>query len=150
MTLAWLLDTSIISAPIAKVPDRRVIERLETEGAACAIAAPVWHELAYGCRRLPAGRRRDVIERYLQDVVLRSFPVLPYDERAADWHGKERARLEKAGRPVPFVDGQIAAIAATNDLAVVTANLKDFKFFRGLSVLNWASPPSKRSVRGTS
>ena len=62
----------------------------------------------------------------------------PYDEAAAAWHGKERARLESLGHPTPFVDGQIAAIAHVNGLVVVTTNDKDFVDFKGLTVQNWS------------
>src|SRR5439155_14500449 len=58
----------------------------------------------------------------MKDVVRAAFPVLPYDETAATWHGHERARLEALGRPVPYVDGQIAAIAHASKLVVVTIN----------------------------
>lgn len=138
MTLAYVLDTSIVSSPISKVPSPDVIKRLESHGHECAIAAPVWHELTYGCQRLARGKRRDALETYLQDVVLTSFPVLPYDEAAAHWHGHERARLEGLGRPAPYVDGQIAAIAHANDLILVTINVKDFARFKDLKVVNWA------------
>jgi len=76
-------------------------------------------------------------------VVHGSFPILPYDEAAATWHGKERARLEALGRPAPFVDGQIAAIAHVHGLVLVTANDRDFGRFKGVTVENW----SKRQVR---
>jgi len=145
MTLRYLLDTSIVSSPIAKSPDARIVERLEAHGAGCAIAAPVWHELTYGCRRLPQGRRRVALDAYLGDVVRASFPILPYDDAAAAWHAHERARLEGLGRPIPYVDGQIAAIAQTRGLVLVTANTKDFLCFRDLHVENWASP-SRRSL----
>jgi tRNA(fMet)-specific endonuclease VapC len=36
-----------------------------------------------------------------------------------------------------FVDGQIASIAFTNDLALVTNNVDDFKDFNGLIIDNW-------------
>jgi tRNA(fMet)-specific endonuclease VapC len=72
-----------------------------------------------------------------------SFPILPYDEAAATWHGEERARLEALGRPAPFVDGQIAAIAHVHGLVLVTTNDKDFARFKGLPVENW----SKRHAR---
>jgi predicted nucleic acid-binding protein len=39
----------------------------------------------------------------------------------------------------PFVDGQIAGIAATCGLPVVTANPTDFAWFKGLTTLNWSS-----------
>ena len=138
MKLAYLLDTSIVSAPISKTPDPAILERLDVHGPECAVAAPVWHELTYGCRRLPKGKRRTALEAYLRDVVHGSFPVLPYDEAAAAWHGEERARLEALGRPAPFVDGQIAAIAQVNGLVLATTNDKDFARFKGLTVENWS------------
>jgi tRNA(fMet)-specific endonuclease VapC len=99
---------------------------------------PVWHELTCGCRRLPKGKRRTTLEAYLRDVVQGSFPILPYDEAAAAWHGEERARLEALGRPAPFVDGQIAAIAHVNGLVLATTSDKDFARFKGLTVENWS------------
>ena len=137
--MRYLLDTSIVSAPMSKVPDSSVVKRLDEHGHECAIAAPVWHELTYGCRRLPRGRRRTALESYLNDVVRASFPILPYDDAAATWHGHERARLEALGRTAPFVDGQIAAIARTGTLVVVTVNTKDFSHFSDLKVENWSS-----------
>ena len=84
------------------------------------------------------GRRRTALETYLNDVVRASFPILPYDDAAATWHGHERARLEKLGRPAPYVDGQIAAIAHTSTLVVVTSNTKEFSRFTDLKVENWS------------
>lgn len=138
MTPRYLLDTSIVSSPISKRPDAEIVRRLDAHGHECAIAAPVWHELTYGCRRLPRGRRRAALETYLHDVVRASFPILPYDEAAATWHGRERARLESLGRPVPFVDGQIAAIAHAGKLVLVTVNTSDFSRFSDLTVENWS------------
>ena len=139
MTLRFLLDTSVVSAPVSKAPSPHVIKRLEDHGHESAIAAPVWHELTYGCRRLPRGKRRDAIDAYLHDVVKASFPILAYDEAAATWHGHERARLEGLGRSAPFTDGQIASIAHVNGLTLVTVNLKDFARFKDLSVTTWTT-----------
>lgn len=136
----YLLDTSIVSVPLWEKPDAGLMKTLETRWSECAIASPVWQELTYGCRRLPRGRRRSRIESYLRDVLQPSFPILPYDEAAAAWHGKERARLESMGRTAPFVDGQIAAIAYVNGLVLVTANPRDFKNFEGLSLEDWLKP----------
>ena len=135
--MKFLLDTSVVSAPALREPNTKVVRKLQQQGASCAIAAPVWHELVFGAGRLPAGKRRAALEEYLHTVVRRSFPILPYDESAADWHGRERARLEEQGRPTPFVDGQIAAIAFTRSLTLVTANAKDFRLFDGLEIVDW-------------
>jgi len=121
------------------MPDPAIVKRLDAHGPECAIAAPVWHELTYGCRRLPKGKRRTAIEAYLRDVVRRSFPNLPYDEAAATWHGEERARLEALGKPPPFVDGQIAAVAHVHGLVLVTTNVSHFGRFTGLQVENWST-----------
>ena len=149
MTLGYLLDTSIVSVPVSKRPDPAILERLSERGPECAIAAPVWHELTYGCRRLPKGKRRAALEAYLRDVVQGSFPILPYDEAAATWHGEERARLEALGRPAPFVDGQIAAIAHVNGLVLATTNDKDFGRFKGLTVENWSKRHARQKTEPT-
>ena len=138
MTLRYLLDTSIVSAPMTKTPRPEIVKQLEVHGHESAIAAPVWHELTYGCRRLPRGKRRDALENYLYHVVQASFPILAYDEAAATWHGHERARLDRLGKPAPFADGQIAAIAHANGLALITLNVKDFARFKDLDVRDWS------------
>lgn len=114
------------------------MRKLGEHGEESAIAAPVLHELRFGCARLPPSRRRVTLERYLEDVVLASFPVLEYGREAAEWHALERARLVAVGRPPPFTDGQIAAIAYVNDLIVATSNATDFNDFQGLRVESWA------------
>jgi len=132
-----LLDTSTVSAAMWKTPDPGVLSQLRDHGGQCAICAPVWHELHFGVRRLPRGKRRTSLEAFLEEVVRATLPILPYDERAAEWHGVERARLERTGRTAPFVDGQIAAIAVVSGIPLITANPADFKWFRGLTVQNW-------------
>ena len=63
--------------------------------------------------------------------------ILPCDERAAEWHAKERARLSLTGCTPAFVDGQIASIAKVNGLILVTRNAADFKKFSKLELENW-------------
>lgn len=123
---------------MSRTPDPHIVKHLEAHGHESAIAASVGHELTYGCRRLSRGKRRTPLEGYLREVVRASFPIGPYDEAAATWHGYERARLERVGRPAPFTDGQIAAIAHANGLVLVTINVRDFTRFRDLDVTNWS------------
>lgn len=141
MTIRFLLDTNIVSSPISKTPSPEIVKRLNDRSHECAIAAPVWHELTYGCRRLPRGTHRTALEDYLRDVVRVSFPIVPYDEAAAHWHGIERARLENLGRSASYADGQIAAIARVNDLVLVTVNGKDFERFKALEIEDWSKSP---------
>lgn len=144
MSRRFLLDTSTISEPVKKAPDEAMLAKIEAHAHESAIAAPVWHELRYGCRLLPPGKRRSALEEYLREVVHAAFPILPYDGTAAAWHAEERARLDAKGTPAPFVDGQIAAIAKSNDLILVTVNVRDFQRFEGLQIENWASGKKSR------
>lgn len=136
--MKYLLDTSVVSEPVKPRPNMRVLARLREHGDECVIAASVWHELRYGVLRLPPSKRREALERYLDEVVRAAYPILPYDEAAADWHARERARLERVGNPPPWVDGEIAATAAVAGALFVTANPRDFRRFRGVRVRDWA------------
>lgn len=135
--LRYLLDTNVVSQPMMKTPSMSVMRKLASVADECAISAPVWHELQYGCKRMPAGKRRNALQDYIADVVS-TFQILPYDDLAAKLHAIERVRLEELGTTVPFVDGQIAAIAQINELVLVTANVRDFEPFKALTVENWA------------
>jgi tRNA(fMet)-specific endonuclease VapC len=138
VSLRFLLDTNILSEPAKPRPNPGVMERLRRHRDEVATAAPVWHELLYGCERLPASARRQTLERYLEEVLAPSLAVLPYDAAAAAWHAAERARLEALGRTHPFVDGQIAAVARTRGLVLITRNRADYAEFPGLVVEDWA------------
>ncbi len=144
MKRRYLLDTNVLSEPIRPEPNSEVVRRLRENEAVIALAAPVWHEFVHGAELLERSKKRRMIEHYLATVVRSSFPILSYDELAADWHARERARLTKAGWTPTFVDGQIAAIAKTNDLVLVTANRKDFERFSGLAMEDWSSTPTSQ------
>ena len=137
MGLKYALDTNVVSAPFRLEPPAGLMGLLLEHAGSIGLPTPVWHELIFGVSIMPRGRRRDALERYFKEVVVPSYPQLVYDRAAAEWHGKERARLSKAGRTPPFLDGQIAAIAATNDLVLVTNNRKDFEGFAGLEFEDW-------------
>jgi tRNA(fMet)-specific endonuclease VapC len=137
VTLHYLLDTNIVSEPLRPSPNQVVLDHLRAHQTEIAIATVVWHELWFGCYRLPESTKRTVIESYLKDVIARTIPILPYDQGAALWHAKERARLTQIGRPPPFADGQIAAVAATNGLSLVTLNHDDYAAFQDLRLEDW-------------
>lgn len=139
MSLAYLLDTNVLSEPAKPKPNPGVQRRLVEAEGTVATASLVWHELFFGCYRLPASRRRTALEKYLLDVIAPHVSVLGYDDAAAAWHASERARLTGEGKTPAFVDGQIAAIACVNALVLVTANVRYYESFEGLTVEDWRS-----------
>lgn len=138
MTIKFLLDTNIISQPVKKMPSKKVLKKLEDHSSAISISAITWHELCYGVSRLEDSKRKTVLEKYVE-LLHKTIPILPYEDKAASWHGSQRAQLESEGNPQPFADGQIAAIANSNNLILVTDNIKDFKKYTDLSITNWMS-----------
>ncbi len=136
----YLLDTNVVSEPARPYPSSRVLEHYRAHDGAMAIPSVVWSELVYGVERLAAGRQRAYLAQYLAEVVRPALPVLPYDEAAAAWHGRARARLAAAGAPRPFADGMIAAVAATRGLILVTRNRRDFDGFADLHLEDWFAP----------
>jgi tRNA(fMet)-specific endonuclease VapC len=101
-----------------------------------ALPSVVLDELRYGWLKMNAGKKKDDIGHYLQTVVS-VLPVFDYDTKAAHIHAQLRADSEKAGKTLPFVDGQIAAIAVSHGLTLVTRNTKDFSDIAQLQLTNW-------------
>lgn len=140
-TGTWLLDTNIVSEAVRPQPHPMVLDNLARYQGELAIAAPVWHELRFGWLRMPEGQRRDAIGRFVQDVAGR-LPVLAYDASAARIHAELRAQRLQIGQPLPFVDGQIAAIAIAHGATLVTRNTKDFAGLPGLRMADWFQSPN--------
>jgi tRNA(fMet)-specific endonuclease VapC len=132
----YLLDTDGLSEPLRPTPNQGFLKRFRTNEAKLGLAAVTLHEALYGIERLPDGKRKEGLRSYMRDVV-QKMSVLPYDAKAAEWHARERARLDAAGRPMPYADGQIAAVAAVHGLTLVTANARDFRHVEGVRVENW-------------
>lgn len=138
MSLRYLLDTNALSEPLKPQPSALFVRKFRANRDRMAIAATTWHEALFGMHRMPAGKRKQTIHDYLFDVIAATLPVLPFDAAAAEWHAIERARLAARGKVLPFADGQIASIAKTKGLTVVTANGKDFEPFADIETENWA------------
>jgi tRNA(fMet)-specific endonuclease VapC len=135
--LRFLLDTNVVSNVLLRIPRPKVLRRLALHEGHLAIASVTWHELRFGTERLPDLKRRDALSEALE--LWRSrVPVLDYDLLAADWHARQRASLQKTGRSEQLFDGQIAAIAATRHLTLVTANTKHFAHYEELTLVDWS------------
>ncbi len=137
--IRFLIDTNTLSEPFKKTPNTHVSQKLRQHQYEIATASVVWHELWFGCQRLPESRRRDQLTHYLETLESSHLLILPYDKQASLWHANERAHLTNKGKTPAFIDSQIAAIAVSNDLVLVTRNIKDFEHFEGLRLENWFS-----------
>lgn len=133
----YLLDTNVLSEPVVARPNPFVLDRIKANGASLAISAITWQEVLYGMFLLPAGKRRDQIEDYLFRRIRPALPIIGFEEHAARWQAEQRASLRQAGKSPSYPDSQIAAIAAVNELVLVTRNIDDFADFQALRIENW-------------
>lgn len=136
--MRFLLDTNAVGEPVRRQPSRRFLAQIERFGTVIAIGAPTLAELRFGIARMPPSARRADIASYY-DGLEAEVPILPFDADAAHWHATKRAELVAAGATPPWVDLEIAAIAATRGLILVTANVRDFEPF-GVDLMDWTAP----------
>ena len=103
------------------------------------------HELEFGLRCLPQGRRRDDLQQVLSDFIAEfDDRILPLERVEAEWAARLRAKAHLSGRVLYLGDALIAGTARAHGLAVATRNVKDFD---GLDV-NVANPWHKQSKSG--
>ena len=125
----FLLDTNAVSEPKRARPDRALVawlgDQLPTDLHLSVISVG---ELRRGIVRLEPGRRRDDLDYWLAQLILRfDDRILPIDldvtERWAALAEAQRA----AGRTSDLTDELIAATAHVHGLTIVTRNLRHFE-----------------------
>ena len=136
----YLLDTNIISELMKQQPDKHVIAKIKEYERFCALSSTSWSELLYGINIMPAGKKRDFYFDTLVDKIQAEFDIIQYDNHAAWIQADIRSRLKENGTPVEFDDTQIASIAVSNGMILVTRNKKHFEPIQKISPLmleNW-------------
>ncbi len=85
--------------------------------------------MRFGLTIMPPGRRRDGLVEVLERILRIGFAnrILPFDSAAASACAEIAAARQAMGRPIPEADCQIAAIARSRGMAVVTRNVHDFE-----------------------
>lgn len=131
--MLYLLDTNVcvmyMNGRSQSVRDR-VLSTPTNEMAVCSV---VKAELFYGAMRSTNLAR--TLER--QQGFLNRFLSLSFDDAAALMFGQIRAQLDRRGTPIGAYDLQIAAIALTHNLTLITHNTAEFSRVDGLPLEDW-------------
>jgi len=131
--MTYLLDTNICINFLKG--NRKLIQKVQSlnpnEITLCSI---VKAELFYGAMRSNDPTRTNAI----QQVFVRQFSSLPFDDRAASYHGQIRAQLARYGQLIGPYDLQIAAIALAHQMVLVTNNTREFERVSGLNLEDWS------------
>jgi tRNA(fMet)-specific endonuclease VapC len=97
------------------------------------ITAVTVSELVFGAHR----SERLAENLALVDELLDIVSVLPFDTRAARRHAELKDILRRAGTPLAELDLQIASIALSHSLPLVTHNTAHFSRIPGLVLVDW-------------
>ena len=126
--MSYLLDTCVLSELVKPRPNANLAKWIESrEETRFYLSVLSFGELTKGITRLPAGAKQKRLQVWLDEDLAQRFSgrVMPIDQIVAAAWGELQARAEKRGRPMPVVDGLIAATAAVHSLAIVTRNTED-------------------------
>ncbi len=124
----FLLDTNLISELIKSEPNSNVLRWIDdTDETILFLSVLTLGEIRSGIERLNPEKRRGRLESWLTvDLRLRfGDRILTVNEPIAERWGALSATAAKKGRPVPVIDGLLAATALHHDLMLVTRNDTD-------------------------
>lgn len=126
----YVIDTNVASELMRPSPAPAVAAWIaERDAREIYLTAVSKAELLYGVSIMPAGRRRDKLEAAMNLWLATGFAarVLPFDSAAARACAEIAAGRRAAGRPIALADCQIASIARSRGMAVITRNVRDFE-----------------------
>jgi len=132
-----LLDTNVVSEAMKPEPDAAVLAWLNEQAAQTLYLSSVTlAELLFGIRALPAGKRKNLLDRALAELLeLFGNRVLPFDHTAARHYADLAVAARNGGRGFPTPDGYIAAIAASRGFIVASRDTSPYKA-AGVRVIN--------------
>jgi len=131
--MKYMLDTNICIYIIKEKPEK-VINKFHTldVGDVC-ISSITLAELEYGVEKSQYTERN----RLALAGFLSSIEVLPFSDKVASEYGIIRAELERQGNIIGAYDLMIGAHALSENITLVTNNMKEFQRINKLSLENW-------------
>ncbi len=144
--MRYLIDTCVISELIKKRPDRRVVEWVrDRSDTSLFLSVITIGEIEKGIGKLPEGRKKQRLRKWVEEDLSRWFTgrILEIDRPVAVRWGTISGQAEKSGRPIPVLDGLLAATALEAGLALATRNLGHLEETGVPLVDPWSASPGK-------
>ncbi len=124
-----VLDTKVVSEAMKPEPDVAVRAWLNDQAAETLYLSSVTlAELLFGIRALSAGKRKNMLDRALTELLeLFKDRVLPFDTDAARHYADLAVTAKNGSRGFPTPDGYIAAIAASRGFIVASRDAAPYE-----------------------
>lgn len=133
--IRYLLDTNICIYLIKKHPPEVLAKFQQVQLKQLHIPSIAVFELYYGIEKNNSHQRNlSALERFLEPLTIVDFTL-----EAAKKAAKVRSFLEKQGTPIGVYDLQIAAIALSHNMMLLTNNTREFERVKGLKLENWVN-----------
>ena len=140
--MAVILDTNVASELVDDRPQLEVMDWWRRQAIEEAYVTAITEmELRYGVAIMPEGRHRSRLSRQIDDLLEIDFAsrILPFDSAVAYAYAIIASRRQAMGHVVGQSDTQIAAIALSLGMTVVTRNVRHFDDC-GVELINPWSP----------
>ncbi|MEE9446994.1 MAG: type II toxin-antitoxin system VapC family toxin [Arenicellales bacterium] len=126
--MKYLLDTCVISEIIKPKPNKNVISWLTNQDESeLFLSVLTFGELEKGIEKAPDKVRKKKLKAWVEEDLKQRFEgkILPIDLEVSTHWGIVQGIAEKAGKPMPALDGLIAVSGLVNNCIVVTRNTSD-------------------------
>ena len=136
--MKYLLDTCVISELVAKKPNPKVVNWIDSIDPDSAYLSVITiGEIRKGIEKLPDSRRKTTLHSWLIEELMARFSgkILPIDTEVVLMWGQLIGSLESDGKKMAAIDSLIAATALYNHCSLVTRNETDFKH-TGIGIIN--------------
>lgn len=132
--MKYLLDTNIVSYWMRG--DKGLIDKLSNKRPCdMALSVITYAEILYGIGKSNIKKKERMGK---LDLICEQLEILPFNNEAAQYYAEIRISLEKKGGIISERDLQIASIAKSEKLVMVTHNYKEFQRVPGLTIEDWA------------
>ena len=149
VTVSLLIDTNVVSELIRNSPDPEVVKWATSQRVEGMFLTTVSEaELRFGAEILPRGRRRETLILRIENMLTDVFGgrILSFDSVAARNYAVIAAKRHLSEYSMAVADCQIAAIARSVGMKVVTRNARDF-LETGVETVNpWAFTSNEGGV----
>lgn len=132
--MKYLLDTDICIYLINKRPPSVIRKLTELDNNLVALSTVTLFELKFGVENSQYFEKSNLA---LNEFCSSIPNILSFNGVAANYAAKIRSKLKKKGTPIGPYDIQIAGIALSQNLILVTNNQKEFNRVDGLTIENW-------------
>jgi len=129
----YLLDTNICIYILKRKPIEVYYKFTKFDLGDIAISVITLAELYHGVKKsIKVKENQSALEEFLKP-----FQIVEFDYKSALTYGEIKNQLERKGNIIGTMDLLISAIAISNNLTLISNNIKEFERIESLKLDNW-------------